>query len=318
MPVHDQSYQHWDGEFSPPFLRWLPMLRYHVKLMMKRRLVWLFLFLAFVPAFIFAVFVYLSSQAEDGMTRLDMIAQGLTQVAAAREGGDFQADFNEMTTDEKYLFLSRNGFMFFLITFQALVVLTMTSLIGSGLIARDIKSNALEIYLTKPITAIDYVLGKLAVIAVFIFMTSFLPSLIVFLVASATWPGYFEAAWSILPPLFAACAMASVVNGMVILGLSSLAKSARYATMIWFALCFISAMTSSALIFQTGKPVFHLISYRSNFEIIVSKLFGGDTMEFFVAGSGRLGVTTPVIILSTLVALSALILRNTVRSLENR
>lgn len=314
MPVYDQSYQHWDGEFSRPLFRWLPMVRYHVNLMLKRRLVWLFLFLAFVPAFIFAVFVYISSQAEDGMTRIDMVAGALTEVAAERQ----DIDFSRMSLDEKYLFLSRNGFMFFLITFQALVVLTMTSLIGSGLIARDVKSNAMEIYLTKPITALDYVLGKLAVIAVFIFMTSFLPSLIVFLVAGATWPGYFEVAWPVLLPLLCACLIASLVNGMVILGLSSLAKSPRYATMIWFALCFVSAMTSTALTLQTGDPEFHLVSYRSNFEIIFAELFGGETMEFFAVGSGELGVTTPIIILSTLVVLSALILRSTIRSQENR
>ena len=248
------------------------------------------------------------------MSRIDLVAGALTEVAAERR----DIDFSRMSLDEKYLFLSRNGFMFFLITFQALVVLTMTSLIGAGLIARDVKSNAMEIYLTKPITALDYVLGKLAVIAFFIFMTSFFPSLIVFLVASATWPGYFEVAWQVLFPLFFCCLIASLVNGMVILGLSSLAKSPRYATMIWFALCFITAMTSTALTLATGDPGFHLISYRSNFEVIFSELFGGETMDFFVAGAGELGVTTPIIILLSLVALSGLVLRSTIRSQENR
>lgn len=314
MPVYDQSYQHWDGEFRTSRLRWLPMVRYHVQLMLKRRLVWLFLFLAFVPALIFSVFVYISSQADDGMARLDLVAEGLTAAAA----DDQVLDFAKLTTEEKYLYLSRNGFMFFLITFQALIVLSMTSLVGSGLIAKDVRSNALEIYLTKPITPIDYVLGKLTVIAVFIFLSSFVPSVIVFLVAGATWPDYFEAAWPILPPLFCACVVASLVNGMVILGLSSLAKSPRYATMIWFALCFITAMTAQVLSVLTQDSSYQLISYRTNFEIIVRELFGGDTLQFITQGTNELSVVGPIIILGSLVALSALILRNTIRSLENR
>ena len=52
---------------------------------------------------------------------------------------------------------------------------------GSGLIATDLKNNALSLYLSKPLSWIDYLIGKFAVIGILLGSLTVVPGLLLFL-----------------------------------------------------------------------------------------------------------------------------------------
>ena len=323
MPIYDQSYKHWDGAFRKRMFRWTPMVGYHLRLLFRKKVLWLILFMSYAPALIIAVLIYFTSPkgvAAEEVDALDVVTRGIEE--ALRVGPtaeDAEAIFGEgMSTDERFLEISRKGFFLFLLIWQGFFVVLTTSTVGAGLIARDVRSNALEIYLTKPISRIDYVLGKLAVIGAFIFQVTFVPSALLFLVASALWPGYFEAAFPIVPRLFVACLVAALVNGLVILALSSLTRSSRFATVIWFACCFLSLIAGELLNRITGDPYFYLISYRASFEYAFDSIFDAGVMKSFIAGGDRMVLAAPFGMLLAYALVSVLVLRRTIQGREIR
>ncbi|MEE9392172.1 MAG: ABC transporter permease subunit [Planctomycetota bacterium] len=304
MPVYDQSYRHWKGSFRRSPLRWAPMVSYHMKHLMRSKLVWFFLLGAFAPALGAIIFVYV------GYLEGPEVLSRAVDVLLIDSLGE------SATRDDEYRIMARYGMLSMLVFPQSFVVLSITSIVGSGLIAKDIRSNALEIYLTKPITPTDYILGKLAVIAIFIFLVTFAPAALVLLVASSLWEGFGAAALSVTPALFLACAITALVNGSVILGLSSLTKSSRYATVIWFAICFVSQATASALQEITREPMWQVISYRQNFALIIAEIMGSTELpNVVVSDPPHMGIPIALLGFATLTAI--LVLRRTIRAVEN-
>ena len=334
MPVHDLGYRRWKGEFRSRGLRFLPMVRYHLADAMKRRLVWLILFVAMVPAIVLTAMIYIGAQAAEGSEGgLGPIFQGVLSQFGAVDRGDTgshdpflepqaPAEAEVSTLADQYWLVSRYGFQFFLVHIQGYFVLLISSVVGAGLVARDLKSNALEVYLTKPITAVDYILGKLTIVACFVFAVTFLPALMLFTAASSLWVGFFSAAWPILFCLTGFCALVALVNGMVILGLSSLAKSARFATVFWFSVAFITGLVGIQLSMVTHSRTAGLVSYRENFNVLAGWVFRTrpfqQITDQIAYQDGAPSILIPLMILGAYVSASILILRRTIRSLENR
>jgi ABC-2 type transport system permease protein len=319
MPIHDLSYAHWGGAYRRTLFRWRPMVTYHLRLFMKKKMIWLILFCSYVPAIGVSFMIYVASPEGAAAESIGIIERVVGQsIEQGMSDAPGMALDPTLTMAERYVEITRRGFFLFLIYFQAFCVLMTVSAVGSGLIARDVRSNALEIYLTKPISRLDYVLGKLAVIAVFVFLVTFAPSAVIFLAASALLPGYFSACWHVLLPLAAACVIASFVNGVVILGLSSLARSSRFATVIWFALCFLTAIVGISLNGVTQEPTFYLISYRGSFEYVFDALFQANIMAGRVEGDQHLPLAVPIAILAVYVLGASLVLRSTIQGREYR
>ena len=59
---------------------------------------------------------------------------------------------------------------------QEIFVFFVTVYAGAGLIASDRRANALQIYLSKPLTRFEYIAGKLAVLAVFLLLVTWVPA----------------------------------------------------------------------------------------------------------------------------------------------
>ena len=93
MPVYDQSYGHWDGEFRRTHFRWLPMVRFHVSQLLKKRMVWLMLFLSFIPAIGSSIPIYIAAnQSGDSTIALTREIGLLLESAGILEEADSMAE----------------------------------------------------------------------------------------------------------------------------------------------------------------------------------------------------------------------------------
>ena len=61
---------------------------------------------------------------------------------------------------------------------QNVFVFFVTILIGAPLIADDRRANALQIYLAKPLTRVEYIVGKLAVLFAFLAFVTWVPAML--------------------------------------------------------------------------------------------------------------------------------------------
>ncbi|MFN2456534.1 MAG: hypothetical protein ABR577_20275, partial [Pyrinomonadaceae bacterium] len=66
------------------------------------------------------------------------------------------------------------------VSIQASLAFFVTLLIGPPLVARDLRNNALPLYLCRPFTRAEYVLGKMSVLLILLSAITWIPQLLLF------------------------------------------------------------------------------------------------------------------------------------------
>lgn len=251
MPIHDQSYRHWNGSLKTHTSRWWIITKEGLKIILKRKL---FLIFVMAPPFMYLIF-------RGGMI---YFISGLgTQVP-------FFPDI-----DEKFF----NDFFSSTVmpvpwTFFYIIMICVFG--GSGLIADDLKNNVLQLYLSKPLTRRDYIIGKLAIIVFLLGLVTAFPGFILFLesiLLSDNLKFLKEKYW-ILGSVLLYSFILTFIPGLIILTLSSMTKNNRYAA-IGFAV--ISLFTP--VLYRILNSVFHTdkvapVSFWINFQQLGNLFFG--------------------------------------------
>lgn len=158
--------------------------------------------------------------------------------------------------------------------FILLFVTLMASVVGSGLIADDLHSMALTLYLSRPITHTDYVLAKAAILGPLVSMISVLPLVITPIVAALL--GVFP--WDVALPAIGLSILVGVLYGgfytAATLFLSSLTTRRAYAAAGVFAMTFGLTFPAQILAAATGEPAFLYASAWDNYLAVARALFG--------------------------------------------
>src|SRR5437763_224627 len=195
MPIHDQGYRRYGGDKAPRGQAWMVIARNGIQHMLGKRAFLGLLLLSWFPFFVRAVQIYAAANLP-------------------------QASFLAPTRETFRQFLDQQEIFVFFITVYA----------GAGLIANDRRANALQIYLSKPLTRAEYVFGKLAILMTFLLLVTWLPA-VVLLIVQIAFAGNFQFFTSNLY-LFPAITVFSFVQvatvGAAMLALSSLSNSSRY------------------------------------------------------------------------------------------
>src|SRR5712664_571926 len=146
MPIHDQGYRRYGGSKAPLGQGWTVIARAGIRSMFAKRAFLGLLLLAWFPFFVRAVQFY--------------AAANLPQAAMLAPSADTFRQFLDQ---------------------QATFVFFVTVYVGAGLIANDRRANALQIYLSKPLTRVEYVTGKLITLLVFLVGVTWLPAMLLLL-----------------------------------------------------------------------------------------------------------------------------------------
>jgi ABC-2 type transport system permease protein len=239
MPIFDQGYQHWSGELAGHGWRWLAITRHGVRIGMKNRLLRIALLIAWLPAIVLAFFLCVWGLLEQKSELVQPLVPLLTDMIGPEIVNNPKAYRVEVWT------LAYDYFLLTELRFSMLVIL----LVGPGLISRDLRFNALPLYFSRPLRRIDYFLGKLGVVVVFLGLVLVVPSVIAYVLGLL-----FSLDLTILRDTFSllfACvgygAVMSVSAGLLILALSSLSRNSRYVGLFWLAVWFVSSMVGTVL-----------------------------------------------------------------------
>lgn len=223
MPIADLSYRNYDGPLLPPRMRWLPIAKMVVRLAIKKKAFWWTAALANYWYILLAGVFYF----------MDTFSVG------SRFGEDPVAAFFK-TMQWNYQFLdamARGQVMLFLC---ALVV-------GAGSVAADNKANALLVYLSKPCTKKDYILGKWVGMGTLMFLVQAVPMTLFYGYCVL---GYREYGVVTQDPfmwfkLILACFLVAAFLSAVMLGISSLFQNTRTAGLLASALFFLTYFATS-------------------------------------------------------------------------
>ena len=145
---------------------------------------------------------------------------------------------------------------------QQIFVFFLTVYGGAGLIAHDRRANALQIYLSKPLSRAEYVFGKFVILMTWLLLVTWVPAMLLLIVQIA-FAGNFEFFTKNIF-LFPAITLFSFVQVVTVsaamLALSSLSNSSRYVGILYAALLFFSQALFGVLRLVTGDTRLSWIS----------------------------------------------------------
>jgi len=245
MPVYEQSYRHWEGVLNEGAQTWLVIARNGIRLLWRRWMI-ILVIMAYIPFIVRVAQIYLVSGFGFNINQLGKDAAKFLQVDPA-----FFENFI-------------HGQSFFIV----LIIL----LAGSGLIAVDKKHNALQLYFSKPLTKWEYLSGKFAILSFYIGLVSFLPTFLLFCIRILVADNldFLKQNYWVLFSISGYFILQIIVLGGLMLALSSMGKSARFAGIGFFAVLGISDIIKK--IFST-VPETGAISLMADIKQIADLLF---------------------------------------------
>jgi ABC-type transport system involved in multi-copper enzyme maturation permease subunit len=184
---------------------------------------------------------------------------------------------------------------------------------GAGLIANDLRTGAILVYLSRPLTRRDYLIGKLAVLVCLGLFVTLVPGLLLYLVGLALAPAQYLTLelWWIAPALVLQSLVLVLVLGLLSLAASSLTRRAVVAGLSFFGLFMGLEMARGVLRQIFDQRWATLLSVQSDLRSIGAALFG-NTLRRFESVPWH----EAALVLAFVAALCLLVLRARVRAVE--
>ena len=248
MAVYEQSYKRYIGPLTPEWSRFLIIPRHAYRGVFKSKIFTAFFVVCFVPLLVEAILIYLHHNMNAlGIMKVDM-----------RELIPIDASFFQTFVN------IQGGFAFF-----------VALLVGPPLVSRDLRNNALPLYLCRPFSRTEYVLGKMSVLLILLSMITWIPQLLLFL-----FQAYLEGFTWFTQNLWMASAI--VIGSVVWILLLALISQAISALVKWRVIAsaailgvfFIPSVFAEFLNFVFMTHWGHLISLAALMKNISAGLFG--------------------------------------------
>ena len=242
MPIYEQTYRKHEARGPLRKVRFWPITREALRLVLARRWFLALLVAAWVPFLLEVGRVYLVTRFPEA---------------------------NRVLPVDGRLFGELLGW-------QTLFTMFITIFAGAGLVANDLRTGAILVYLSRPLTRRDYVVGKLGVLLALNLSVTLAPGLALYAVALALAPDLFwkwELAW-IVPAIVAQSLVVSLVMSLVALAVSSLSRSARVAGLSFFGLLIGLEVARGILYALYRRPETALLSLQADLRSLGVTLFG--------------------------------------------
>jgi len=154
MAVYKKTYRPYEGALTARWSRLLVIPRYAFEDLQRRRFLSIFFFCSFLYPLVCAIIIYIQHNA----SALSLIgaqgAQGLISINVT-------------------FFLSMLGW-------QSMMALFLAAFVGPGQVSPDLANNALALYLARPFSRTEYVLGKMSVLVILLSLMTWVPGLLLF------------------------------------------------------------------------------------------------------------------------------------------
>src|SRR5437899_879050 len=153
MAVLERSYKRYQGALSPEWSRFLIIPRHAVRDVFRSKLFIAFFAFSFIWPLVCAILIYLHHNVEAlAILRIDI------RNLLAIDGSFFQV-FVEV---------------------QGTIGFFLAMLVGPQQVSRDLTNNALPLYLCRPFSRSEYVVGKMSIVIILLSTITWIPGLILF------------------------------------------------------------------------------------------------------------------------------------------
>jgi ABC-2 type transport system permease protein len=158
MAVYKRTYRGYSGAITPTWSRFLVLYRYSRSNLFRSKFQTAFL----VLCFFFPLLALLGIYANDHLSAFSFLGN--------RSGPLF-------AIDGKYFLIYTSV--------QGTLAFILTAFIGPSLVSPDLANGALTLYLCRPLSRTEYVLGKMSVLVIILSWITWMPGLVLFFVQAS-------------------------------------------------------------------------------------------------------------------------------------
>ena len=268
MPIREKGYYNWDGELKISRFKWLPMFRNGIKSVYKKK--WS-KFLFFIPlsyTLFFLAVIYVSSRPELKM---------FTRMVKEIEDTNYMLD----------IFYTFEGILLFFIMLIGIFA-------GAELISNDMKFKSFTLYLSRPLSKLDYIKGKFSIILFYLLVFTLIPGFLL-LLFKLIFLGVDTVPFRALAGVLLYSILISFFLSALCIMFSSLSANSRLVKIVIFIVYIMSNSVAQILynIFR-ARELLHLSIYE-NIDRFAGLLFGthgsGFYKEGFISGIILLALT---------------------------
>ncbi len=153
MAVYEQTYKRYAGPLTPEWSRFLIIPRHALRGTFNSKLFAAFYVICFLPLLVELIMIYLRHNAG---------------VLVA-----FSVNIRELVPVDAFFFQV-------FVNIQHSFAFLLALLIGPPMVSRDLRNNALPLYLCRPFSRTEYVIGKMSVLVILLSSMTWVPQLLLF------------------------------------------------------------------------------------------------------------------------------------------
>ncbi|MGB7846915.1 MAG: hypothetical protein WBL63_14975 [Candidatus Acidiferrum sp.] len=248
MAVYKRRYNPYSGSLTPEWSRFFVLTRYAFAELFKSRFFVLLLILSFVPCLFFAGYIFMAN---------NKTVQLLLQMRTAS------------------VFSVETQYFMVIVIVQTQIAFLLNCWVGPVLIAGDLTNGALPLFLSRPFSRADYVLGKLAVLGLLLSAVTWVPCLLLFsLQAGLAKGGWIWSHLWMIVPIVLCSAIWILMLSLISLAVSAWVKLRIVATGVVFIAFFVPAGFGELFNSIMGTYWGRLLNFSYMFRLILAKGFG--------------------------------------------
>jgi ABC-type transport system involved in multi-copper enzyme maturation permease subunit len=251
MAVYKRRYNSYGGSLTPQWSRFFVLTRYAFADLFKSRFFVLLLIFSIIPCLFFAGYIFIAN---------NKTIQLLMQVRSA----------DLLSVETKYFIV--------IMMVQTQAAFLLNCWVGPVLISGDLTNGALPLFLSRPFSRADYVLGKLAVLGLLLSGVTWIPCLLLFSLQSGLarngW--IWSHLWMVVPIIFCS-AIWILMLSLISLAVSAWVKLRIVATGVIFISFFIPAGLGEMFNAIMGTYWGQLLNFSYMFRLILAKGFREET-----------------------------------------
>jgi ABC-type transport system involved in multi-copper enzyme maturation permease subunit len=215
MAVYNRNYKTYSGPLTGIRRRWLVITRFSLDEVFASRVSTVLFVMCLVPALLSAVVIYVVN-SDTARLLLNMRPDAL--------------------------FAIDNKFFFKMLEIQGWLALFLTAWVGPVMVSPDLTNNALPLFLSRPVSRAEYVLGKVLVLVVILSAVTWVPLLLLFVIqAQVSRTPWLAANLYIAPGMVVGALLWIAVLALIALAVSAFVRWRIVATGLMVAVVLIPA-----------------------------------------------------------------------------
>ncbi len=252
MAIFVKAYRGYNGQLSATFQRTLVIFRYALADAIKTRFFLGFLVLALLLPLALMCFLYFYHN-------LELLSQfGLSQ----REMPVIDGSFFAVAVQQP----------------QNILLFLMILVLGPTMISPDLRNNAMPLYLSRPINASNYILGKGLVLLILGSIISWIPAILLFLVQSyLAGNSWMNEHWYLPCASMATSLLWIVCLSLVAFTISAFVKWKALARSMFFGVLFLSSIMGKVIGYNFGWAAGNLIDISSGARVLIAGFYRTKT-----------------------------------------